>query len=122
MKIWTVWSGEYSDRRLLAVFSTYDKAEEFRKATAIFEGDRIDSEPIEHEVDKIPDSVSRFCINLDKDGNHVGGSDWSWQNEDVEVETEGMFHIKVNFSLNPDVMLKAARDKLTAYKAREAGI
>ena len=121
MKIWTVWKGSYSDRNMLAVFSTFEKAESFRKARAIFDSYDIDGTPIEFEVDEIPDIEEVVCIDLDEDGNHVGGSEWFWQAEDVEFDGD-TYHIRVNFNADPDVMIKAARDKLTAYKAREWGI
>jgi hypothetical protein len=124
MKVWTVWEGSYSSRELLGVFSTPEKAEEYRKKRLIAEYseiDEINNESIEYEIDVGSQNVETFRVVL-QDGQepdiwHVQGCE-----EDVFINEHGTAFVIVNYNPDRRVMIKVARDRLAAYRAKELGI
>lgn len=76
MKVYMVGRGEYSDFRIVGIFSTLEKAEAFRKAFPA-EGYSSDyHEPAEYEVDvPLPDPASQglsyYFVQLNRNGDVV---------------------------------------------------
>ena len=121
MKVYSVWKGEYSDRAMIGVFSTYEKAEAYRQAMALV-CKSIDDEPDEHEVD----DVLKTCfidIRLTESGElHRCQYGYTRETETEIYLNEGVYSIPVLFQFDKDRMIKAARDKLAQFKALKAGL
>lgn len=123
MTVWTVWSGSYSDRGMDGIFSTKEKAEEYIAVAKHFDSD-LDDEPIEYVLDKPENVTERQCIRFSKDTGDIMEARWFFvydSGADVQ-EQDDCYEVFVNFQYNFDRMVKAARDKLAEYKAREAGV
>lgn len=122
MTVWTVWSGSYSDRGMAGVFSTKEKAEAYIQVAKhiYFE---LDDEPIEYVLDEQLGEKERYCVRLEKGSGNIMNPEWFVCDCGVDVEEQDdCYEVFVNFQYDYDRMVKAARDKLAEYKAREAGI
>jgi hypothetical protein len=119
MKVYAVFSGEYSDRGLDIIFSTKEKAENyivFRQNTDNWQD--VDSTPTEYELDEkyvIPKTV------LFQYDDSAGLSISYYDNHEDGFE-EDIFYMNVKYNINKDIMIKSANDKLAKLKARELGI
>lgn len=122
MTVWTVWKGYYSDQVMDAVFSTKEKAEQYIELMKHLDNDYNDF-PEEYVVDQPKKENERVSIRITKSGEvlHGYGLYFYAGKEEVE-ERKDHFIVWVNFQYDYDRMVKAARDKLAEYKAREAGI
>ena len=65
MKVYTVWEGSYSDRKMTAVFSSYELADKFIQARKVVDFFEVDDKPIEFEIDKIIVNDEPTVIYLD---------------------------------------------------------
>lgn len=125
MKVYTVWSGCYSDMDMIGVFSTRELAQEYIDYMQNIDND-IHSEPEEHEVDEIKVAEKAdFVINGPDEYFVDYAKIFDRDDFDIHLGTlfgENYYRIGVNINKNKDVMIKAARDKLAMRKAREAGL
>ena len=123
MTVYAVFSGEYSDRCLMGIFSTKDKAQLFID-TARLSDHHVDAEPIEYELDKLK-PIDKIIVAIDSYGNpsipdrfeiFYAYSDF----DDMGVcdTTYGEYYVEVNYNPDKQVMYKSALDKLAAWKAR----
>ena len=135
MKVYTCWSGSYSDRGMGQIFSTKEKAEKYlaiMKNITSFED--WDDNPIEYEVDKVdikePDGVvfsvwkseghdwdTYSCDDEDKELEKLYMINNCWSNE----KSYPQYKIKVKYN-TIEVMKKAAIDKAISLYARDIGI
>lgn len=123
MTVWTVWSGSYSDRGMAGVFSTKEKAEAYIQVAKHFYSE-LDDEPIEYVLDEQLGEKERYCVRIEKGSGNIMNPGWFFvydSGADVQ-EQDDCYEVWVNFQYDYDRMIKAARDKLAEYKAREAGI
>jgi hypothetical protein len=129
MKVYTCWSGSYSDRGMEAVFSTKDKAEKYlslRKNTAEIYDD-VDDKPIEWEVDKKEIEVSEYIIicawkdTFDKEW--IVSIDMTYEGElESNISEDGyMYYVKVKYN-DKAIMEKSAIDKVMTLYARDCGL
>ena len=121
MTVYAVFSGEYSDRCLMGIFSTKENAQAFID-TARLSDHGIDDEPIEYELDKLK-PIDTIILAIDVNGNpsipeiFYAYSDF----DDMGVcdTTYGEYYVEVNYNPDKQVMYKSAFDKLASWKARK---
>lgn len=146
MTVFVVTSGEYSDYGIVAVFSTREKAdaakaemERYSKAywdrepdddEDTWGGETYDHVQVEaYEVDPPPRRVKVYRVWVDDDGREIlrRGREilrrttrmWSWEDMSSTAFRDGALG---QSRRGYNAALKSARDKLTEWKAREAGI
>lgn len=123
MKVFVVYTGEYSDRSIRGIFSTKEKAQEaiqVIKDTDKWDCDSV-SDPIEYELDSfLPPNEVVFVYDETKGtwelgyGNlFIDGSGFYYDEEDKH------YYVSVNYNPNKEVMLKAARDYYMMFRAEK---
>jgi len=131
MKVYIIYSGEYSDRCIAGVFSTKEKAQAYIDERAILEdlGGFIHEEEVDPEVPKRPNKIYMWAqrignrpLKFNMDGE-VGEED----EESIEIDGFGdesweSIQVHVNYNPNLDVMKKAALDRYYMLKAEKEGL
>ena len=126
MIVFAVFSGEYSDRGLDAIFSTKEKAEKYIEHKKLFSSRgwcEVDDSPTEYELDAAmpPKNV---WFRIDGDSSEIEPHDGRWlpETEDGLIDNGEEAYVMVKYNDNIDVCKKAARDKIAARRARNIGI
>ena len=124
MTVYAVFSGEYSDRCLMGIFSTKENAQAFID-TARLSDHGIDDEPIEYELDKLK-PIDKIIVAIDSDGKpsipdrfEVFYAYSDFDDMGVCDTTYGEYYVEVNYNPDRQVMYKSAFDKLASWKARK---
>lgn len=120
--VYAVFSGEYSDRRLDAIFSTSERAQEYITKGELLNCD-VDSRAREYELDSVSINDDIF-MKQEYEGVFYPWNDEANESEERDIFTnyEGDLCIKVHYNPDVEVMRKAAQDKYAEYKARKEGI
>jgi len=129
MKVYTCWSGTYSDRGMDAVFSTEQKAKNYLKIRKLLARvyDDVDDKPIIWEIDKIEISIPEYVVFqawLSGDGKwQLSVEQESDEKLDTKIYEDGfIYYIKVKYNKKREVMEKAVRDKVMTLYARDIGV
>ena len=124
MKVYCAFVGCYSDRRLVGVFSTKEKGKACLDAMRMFGGwSDPDDEPRVYEMDEANLDENTVWISVTEAGEIVSGDWYGWRDDDVSYdEMDHCYIVRVAFQPDRERMEKAVRDKIAAFKAREAGI
>lgn len=135
-KVYAVWSGEYSDKDVIAVFASRELADRYAEIRNEREGYG------EYEVAEydLLDSVSTgsfpqmltIWINYDYTKNKIANLHRGYRyggNEDLEDVFGNIFSLKIHMpyttdisELSNDKLLKIAQDRYAQYKARKEGV
>ena len=129
MTVYAVFKGCYSDRDLMGIFSTEKLAYDFIERGKIFYNhDYLDDSPTEYVLDELKPMES-FIVRIEKDNASVLDSWDDYNRKNIGLsgvyvidDYEEEYDVLVNYNPDVNVMIKAACDKLTAWKASEAGI
>ena len=133
--------GEYSDRRILAVFLAKEKAEKALGAYIEYDedgqpyewgGPSIVEIPLEPEFPACPSGHSAYTVEFTEKGlaytdRHDCLEDWSYPEGEIVVRRNfkgisyEVFIVDV-IARDRDHAVKAASEKWAAFKARKAGI
>jgi hypothetical protein len=129
MKVYTCWSGTYSDRGIDAIFSTEQKAKKYLKIRKLLARvyDDIDDKPIILEVDNLEISIPEYVIFQawrEDDGKwQLSVEQGSDEKLDTKIYEDGfIYYIKVKYNKKREVMEKAVIDKVMTLYARDIGI
>lgn len=125
--VFTVFSGSYSDRGMIGVFSTRELAQEYIDREKACGNREIDDEPGEETLDEVkPRNMA--CVLLERGEPKIYDTGWSPIEDEGFVRKYGYlddnpgYIVSVNFNPDFDVMVKSARDRLAQWKALNAGI
>ena len=126
MNVFCVFSGAYSDRGMIGVFSTRELAQEYIDREKMCGRYEIDDEPIEEELDKIKPR-NTVTIRIENGEARIyyawlpptEGDGWV---SNTGYDGRDDYIVTVNFNPDTEVMIKAARDRLASWKALKEGI
>lgn len=122
-KVFLVSSGDYSDYRIVAVFSTEAKAEEYIRVRNELEQWSCNEGPDEWEVDSIQVKEEYFVevyLRPDNDASSISEADT--KSPKVEKLWEDCHRVTTRFCGSREKTIKSARDMVTKFQAQEAGI
>jgi len=119
--VWVVTKGSYSDKEIVGVFSTEEKANDFYQLHKVFDDDM--NEPESYELDSQIIITSMCAIKTNNCYNWIFEEWVSGNSESISEDKDRFYYaVKINFNSDINIMKKSADDRVAFLKAQKEEI